>query len=182
MVYLIKYLLKINLYCLYMQKNKLKKGFTLIELLVVVAIIGILASVVLANLNNARAKSADTAIKASVSNARAQAALYYDDTGQTYTGVCDLVNGAVGPLVLNAYQRLNGLATDINSDLSVAYVYSASGATNESATCHEAEDGTAWAAIVSLRLPTLPDGGWCVDSSGAAREASTLAADESVCP
>ncbi|NCA80699.1 MAG: type II secretion system protein [Sphingobacteriia bacterium] len=68
-----------------MNKNK---GFTLIELLVVIAIIGILSSVVLASLNSARNKGADTATKNNLANMRAQAELFYD-TGNTYESLCD---------------------------------------------------------------------------------------------
>src|SRR3989338_2923578 len=58
-----------------------KKGFTLIELLVVVAIIGILASVVLALLNNARGKGGDAAVKTNLANIRGQAELIYSGSG-----------------------------------------------------------------------------------------------------
>ncbi len=56
-------------------KNKFG-GFTLIELLVVVAIIGILASVVLASLNSARSKGKVAAIKTSLDQLRNQVAIY----------------------------------------------------------------------------------------------------------
>ena len=64
------------------------KGFTLIELLVVIAIIGILSSVVLASLNTARNKGADTAVKANLAGARAQAELFYDANGKSYANLC----------------------------------------------------------------------------------------------
>ena len=49
--------------------NKIKKnGFTLIELLVVVSIIGVLATVVLSSLSDARARSRDARRKADLKN------------------------------------------------------------------------------------------------------------------
>ena len=61
-------------------------------LLVVIAIIGILAAIILVNLNTARQKGKDAAIQTQLSSARAQAEIYYDQA-QTYgsgtTSVCN---------------------------------------------------------------------------------------------
>jgi prepilin-type N-terminal cleavage/methylation domain-containing protein len=54
-------------------------AFTLIELLVVIAIIGILATVSVIALNNARAKSRDTKRVADIKQLTTALALYYND-------------------------------------------------------------------------------------------------------
>jgi prepilin-type N-terminal cleavage/methylation domain-containing protein len=144
-------------------KMNLKKGFTLIELLVVVVIIGILASVVLALLNTARAKGADAAIKANLSNAVKQAEVFYNVNSvvtNTYTNVCTnagAIGGAlpVGPQ-LDAAAKAAGLS---------GYVQDAIG-TATTATCNDAT-GAGWAAEVPLKT-TIPAANqmWCVDSTG----------------
>ena len=132
-----------------------KGGFTLIELLVVIAIIGILTSVVLASLNSARDKGGDAAVKANLSNLRSQAALYYEDNGNTFgpnTGTSCTTTGSVFA------------DTRVAAQLGAAVTASGGGS---SATC--ANGTTLWVVSVPLRDKTKA---WCVDSSGIAKEAS----------
>lgn len=61
--------------------KKAGRGFTLIELLVVIAIIGILSSVVLASLNDARQKSRDAKRVADIKQLQLAMELFFDSNG-----------------------------------------------------------------------------------------------------
>lgn len=58
-----------------------KKGFTLIELMVVIAIIGILSSVVLASLNDARASARDSVRRTELRQIQIAMEYYYNEYG-----------------------------------------------------------------------------------------------------
>ena len=64
-----------------MKKLSTNKGFTLIELLAVIAVIGILAAVILASLNSARAKARDARRIADLRNMVIAIESYYADNG-----------------------------------------------------------------------------------------------------
>jgi prepilin-type N-terminal cleavage/methylation domain-containing protein len=161
--------------------RKYGAGFTLIELMVVVSLIGMLSSVVLAALNGARTKGADSAIKQSLDNARTQAEIFYTNTHDSYLEVCIVsVAGSIGPIILHAAKELSSSATVVYSG---DYVYSATGAP-QSAVCKY--NSSQWVAIVSLKNPTLPagpspTGGWCVDSNGNSLEVAKLLAAQMAC-
>ncbi len=75
-----------------------KNGFTLIELLVVIAIIGVLASIVLFNIGDARRLARDAVIRAEINSASKRAEIFYYEYGD-YDQLCDepefVGNGAV---------------------------------------------------------------------------------------
>jgi len=58
-----------------------QKAFTLIELLVVISIIGILATLVAANLNSARSRARDAERKSDIKNIETALRIYYNDKG-----------------------------------------------------------------------------------------------------
>ncbi len=153
-------------------------GFTLIELLVVIAIIGLLSSVVLASLRTARDKGADAGAKSYVSNARAEAELYFDNASpNSYDGVCGNSGGySIGDNV-NAAERAysGGTATSVYTDSGTTPAYNI-------AQCHDSSSG--WAAWVPLRSSTsAAPKGWCVDNAGTAKLSSALLpVNVTVCP
>lgn len=59
----------------------MKKGFTLIELLVVVALIGVLTTLVMANLTSGRERSRDAQRKSDLRSLSTALRLFYNDTG-----------------------------------------------------------------------------------------------------
>lgn len=127
-----------------MMFNRKKRGFTLIELLIVIAIIGILATILLANLGDSRDEAIDASVRTTMSGLRSEAELYYNQNNFRYSGAGhNLCSG-------DFMDRINTTAQLVTDGVS--------------GQCQAGPNE--WAASVQLR-----SGQWfCVDSTGKAAE------------
>ncbi len=129
---------------------KKTKGFTLIELLIVIAIIGILSSVVLANLGTSRSKAYDAKVISQMSSIREDAEIYYIANGNygPSTGYCN-----VGMFADTASGMVN-LTKSVNYPVGENTII-----------CYR--KGTTYAVSDNLASSTTY---WCIDNTGTSKQ------------
>lgn len=124
-----------------------EKSFTLIELLVVVAIIGLMASIVLVNIRDTRAKARDAQIQSLMHQVRNAAEMSYN-RDETYSKVCGESDDTLRDmgdfkLLENAIMKENG---------------------DQPVTCYEGQGRASF--VASSPLVFRKGKHWCIESAG----------------
>ena len=108
-------------------RNKNTEAFTLIELLVVIAIIGLLASIVLVALNQARVKSRDAKRVADLRQIQTALELYYSDSGAYPSMDCESTAGGAWSACWSTFlpsQYISQISSDpLNTPSTYGYYY-----------------------------------------------------------
>jgi len=154
-----------------MKKTYSQKGFTLIEVVIVIGIIGILASIVVGSVTNARDKGADSKIESNLGSMKTQAVLIYSENG-CYAGSTAPESECAEEAVAAAACPTTGAAGTLFAEPSIAnQIASAKQISKGLTSCASTANQTAWAAAIQLKSD--PSKAWCVDSKGAAKEINT---------
>ncbi len=154
-------------------------GFTVLELLITVAIIGVLASIILASVSTSRARASDKKILEDLNTVRNEAQLYLDSAG------------SFGPNTANAKCSAGGVSATLFADMTnpstgstnphIAKINSAIASANAESGGSVNVNGkysntrcvnspTTWAIAVRLKEDTTSS--WCVDSNNVSKKVS----------
>ena len=185
-----------------MKKNKgstsiyrRQDGFTLLELLVVISLMALLSFIVLASLDNARAKGRDAQIQLQASSLRAQAERYYNAHG-AYININDSVNDNVcvsnptnlgfsgfpfdlNGLVVNSSGLLRDIQDTVYMDNKLYVKIDSPGSWNQ-VTCHASTNN--WAVEIPMSDSTsINPRMYCIDGTGEYYKSTMLQMNDTDC-
>jgi type II secretion system protein G len=113
-----------------------KRGFTLIELLAVIAIIGILASIVIANLSGARSQAKDARRVSDIKNIQLALAQYFNDNLRYPCDIYATTNSAACPRFNGVY--MSSVPKDPGTNANYAYTADNVGSIDNVNACNSA--------------------------------------------